>query len=169
MDQTLNNNKSIKDKIISFYINNKLKIIFFILIVIISIISLLLLDSFRKKENNLISEKYVQANLYLAANNTEKAKNIYEEIILSKNKFYSILSMNLILEKNLIKNKKKILEYFEILENIKYSKDTSDLIKFKKSLYLINDGELELGKNLLKELISDNSILEEAAREIIQK
>lgn len=169
MDQTLNNNKSIKDKIISFYLNNKLKIIFLILIIIISIISLLLLDFFRKKENNLISEKYVQANLYLASNEIEKAKNIYEEIILSKNKFYSILSMNLILEKNLIKNKKKVLEYFEILENIKYTKDTSDLIKFKKSLYLINNEDLELGKNLLKELINNNSILEKAAQEIIEK
>ena len=54
--------------------------------------------------------------------------------------------MNLILEKNLIKNKKKVLEYFEILESIKYTKDTSDLIKFKKSLYLINNEDLELGK-----------------------
>ncbi len=133
------------------------------------LISFLLLDFFRKKENNLISEKYVQANLYLASNEIEKAKNIYEEIILSKNKFYSILSMNLILEKNLIKNKKKVLEYFEILENIKYTKDTSDLIKFKKSLYLINNEDLELGKNLLKELINNNSILEKAAQEIIEK
>ena len=40
-----------------------------------------------KKNNKLISEKYVQAGLYLASNDKEKAKDYYNDIILSKNKF----------------------------------------------------------------------------------
>ena len=46
----------------------------------------------------------------------ETAQKIYEEIIISKNKFYSILSLNSIIEQNLIFDRDKILEYFEILE-----------------------------------------------------
>ena len=49
----------------------------------------------------------------------KKLKNIYEEIILSKNKFYSLLALNTILEKNLINDKKKYLDYFEIIRKNK--------------------------------------------------
>ena len=41
-----------------------------------------------KKKMNLISEKYIQAGLYLSSNDKLKSKKIYKEIILSKNKFY---------------------------------------------------------------------------------
>ena len=37
----------------------------------------------------------------------ETAAKYYEEIILSKNKFYSVLALNAILEKELIKDKKR--------------------------------------------------------------
>ena len=42
------------------------------------------------KSNNLISEKYISTGLYLSTKDIEKSKNFYEEIILSKNKFYSV-------------------------------------------------------------------------------
>ena len=67
----------------------------------------------------------------------KKSRDIYEEIIFSENKFYSILSLNKILEENLEKNKEKILSYFNILENIKLSNSQKDLIYFRKALYLI--------------------------------
>ena len=52
----------------------------------------------------------------MSSEQQEKAKNIYVEIIQSNNSFYSILSLNEIIEKNLIQDKNKILNYFEILE-----------------------------------------------------
>ena len=60
-----------------------------------------------KKKNEIISEKYIQAGLYLSSNEMKNAKKIYEEIIESKNKFYSILALNTILEKNLESNDKE--------------------------------------------------------------
>ena len=55
----------------------------------------------------MISEKYVKAGILLSNNKNEKAlKNYYEEIILSKNKFYSILALNTIIEKNYLMIKK---------------------------------------------------------------
>ena len=69
------------------------------------------------KKNILISKKYVRAGLYLASGNTTDSADILEEIILSKNKFYSILALNVIVEKELILDKEKILEYFKILES----------------------------------------------------
>ena len=46
----------------------------------------------KKKTNNLISEKYIQANTYLNNGNKELSKKIYKEIIESKNSFYSTLA-----------------------------------------------------------------------------
>ena len=70
--------------------------------------------------------------LYLASENKDKAKKIYEEIILSKNDFYSILALNKIVEKNLVIEENKVLEYFNILEKSISSKDEKDLIILKK-------------------------------------
>ena len=77
----------------------------------------------------------------------KKCKKYYEEIILSKNKFYSLLALNTILEKNLINDKKKIIKYFLKLEKFNFSKEANiDLIHFKKALYLIKIKEIKAGK-----------------------
>ena len=122
-----------------------------------------------EKKNNLISEKYIQAGLLLSSGNIEISKNIYEEIILSENKFYSILALNTILEKNLENDKNKVLNYFKILENIKKSEEMLDLITFKKALYLIKSSDVKNGNDLLKKLIDKNSKLKSISQEIIIK
>ena len=53
------------------------------------------------------------------------------KLLKSENKFYSILALNSIFRKNLVREKEKILDYFEILETINYSEDTLDIIYFK--------------------------------------
>ena len=87
---------------------------------------LLLLAQFYSKINNknkntLTSEKYIQAEIF-HLHKKEDAKNIYEEIISIKNNFYSVLSLNRIIENNLEKNEEKILDYFRIVESLSYKK-----------------------------------------------
>ena len=72
----------------------------------------------------------------MAAKDTEKSKNIYKEIILSKNKFYSLLALNNLIENNLEENSNEVLSLFETVEKISIDKDQKDLIKLK-SLYLL--------------------------------
>ena len=67
---------------------------------IITLISFTIIKYKNEKNNILIGEKYVEAGLKLSSNQTDKAKEIYEEIIYSKNNFYSILALNAIIEKN---------------------------------------------------------------------
>ena len=122
-----------------------------------------------EKKNTLIAEKYVQAGIYLTKNENDSAKKIFEEIILSKNKFYSILALNTIIEKELIVNKKKILEYFNILEKSISSKDQADLIILKKGLYLIKNSDIREGENLLNKLINSKSSLKPIAQELLDK
>jgi len=94
---------------------------------------------------------------------------MYEEIILSKNKFYSILSLNTILEKNLISDKSKILEYFKILESSSNTKENNDLIIFKKALFLIKVSDNETGRKLLNDLIEKDSKLKSIAEDLLLK
>ena len=113
-----------------------------------------------------ISEKYIQAGIILASKNREKSKNIYKEIILSKNKFYSILSLNNIIENNLEENNNEILKFFEILENLNLNKEEKNLTKLKKAIFLISISREQDGKKLLKEIVSDDSLWKESALEI---
>ena len=125
--------------------------------------------SFKQKKNELIAEKYIQAGLLSSSKSQEKSKKIYEEIILSENNFYSILSLNTILEENLITDKNKILEYFSIVEKLTKSNDQLDLIFFKKALFLIKKQEITEGKAILEKLINKKSKYKFLAEEVLEK
>ncbi len=168
MEQNLENKVDLKLRMLNFYNSNKVKIFVLIIICFIAVITILLFEHKNQTNNILIAEKYVQAGLQLSANKKEKAKNLFEEIILSKNKFYSILSLNSIIENGLINDKNKILNYFEILQDINNSDEKKDLIAFKKALYLIKLSERDKGEKLLKDLIKKNSQFKILAEEVIK-
>ena len=107
----------------------------------------------QERENILISEKFIKANIYLSSENKDKSKELYEEIIKSKNKFYSILALNMILEKELENNEDKIIKYFNILQDLSIPSDQKDLLILKKALYLIQISKTEEGKKLLRKLV----------------
>ena len=88
---------------------------------------------------------------------------------MSKNKFYSVLALNSILEKNLITDKKKILNYFGIVEKVIENKDQLELIKFKKALYLIKNSETDKGNKLIKSLIEKDSKYKKLFEELLVK
>ena len=95
-----------------------------------------------------------------------------EEIVLSENKFYSILALNNIIEKTLIEDKNKILNYFKILENAnlgKNKKETYDLIVLKKALYLQKISDIKSADELLKILIEKNSNFKDIAKELLSE
>tara|TARA_B100001057_G_scaffold406176_1_gene419475 strand:+ start:2023 stop:2532 length:510 start_codon:yes stop_codon:yes gene_type:complete len=169
MEESIENKLQIKNRLINFYNNNKVKILTLIFIVILSLCFLTFLNYNKEKKNILIAEKYVEAGLYLASNKKEDAIKLYEEIILSKNKFYSILALNVILEKNLIKDYNKILKYFLILEESISDDAQEDLIIFKKALYMINGPDKQQGTKILNELFEKNSKLKLIIRDILKE
>ena len=170
MDKTEENKIEIKDKIINFFNNHKAKIYLFIFILVLSLVLLFFLKVNNEKKNIIAAEKYIEAGIYLETNKKkDDATKIYEEIILSGNKFYSILALNTVIEKNLILDKNKILEYFEILEESISTKNQKDLILLKKGIYLIKNSDIQRGNNILKKLIEENSSLKVLAQELVQK
>jgi hypothetical protein len=169
MDKILQEKVELKDRLISIYKKNKFKIYLFLGVILISIILFFSYEINKKRNNNLMAEKYIEAGLYLNMNEKEKSLKLYQEIILSENKFYSILALNTIVEKKLITDKKKILDYFSFLENVISKKENKDLIMFKKAIYLIKTSDIQSGKNLLKNLVDNNSLLKSLALEILEK
>ena len=169
MEENIEKKQELKSRFIHFFDKNKFKFFILTSLIVIAIFALSLFQINVKKKNSLIAEKYIQAGIYLANKKNADATLIFEEIIESKNKFYSILSFNTILEKKLLTDKKKILLLFKKIEKVKTTQEQRDLIKFKKALFLINNSEFEEGKKLLQEIVDTQSGLKFLAEEIISK
>lgn len=157
-----------KSQILTIVQNNKKKLIIVSCTLIIGVISTIFFNIYNAGQNKIISEKFIEAGILLSSKNLENSKEIYEEIILSKNKFYSPLALNTILENNLEKDSKKIINYFEKIEELKIELEQKNLVKIKKALYLIKINKNNEGEKLLKEIISDNSIWKNTALEILK-
>ena len=169
MEQNIENNSNFKNKALNFYRFNKKKVFIFVFIFIAIIITTFYLKYNILKKNILSSENFIKAGVYLSIGKKKDAINLYEEIIFSKNKFYSILALNTLLEKNLISDRNKILDYFNVVEKIKKSKEKSDILKFKKALYLLKQSKFEEGNKLLENLVSEDSKIKLLAKEILSK
>ena len=169
MIENSDNKKDFKDKLNNFYKGNKKKIIFLLLALTLVILSIIFLQYKNDQKNSLIAEKYVQANLNLSLNKKNEATDLFDEIILSKNKFYSSLALNSIIEKKLVDNHDQILKYFNIVESLDLNNEDLDLIIFKKALYLIKSSKYSEGKELLEKLIKKDSKFNILAEKIIAK
>ena len=161
MQEETENKLELKDRLKNFYNHNKVKIYVILFILFTLTISVFLFQYKNEKKNISIAEKYTKEN--------ENAKKLYEEIILSKNKFYSILALNTILEKKLISDEKMILNYFSILLNSIKSEEQKDLINLKKALYLIKNSDAKTGKSILEKLVNKDSTFKSIAIDALKK
>ena len=168
MEQSENKITDTKENLKLFVKNNLSKIISILIVFIIIIVSFFVWKENQDKKNFLISEKYIKAGILLGNGENESATNYYKEIILSENKFYSVLALNTILEKNLIEDNIEILNLFEKLEKLNLDKKNTDLILFKKALYFSKIDQIEKSKILLNKLIEQNSSLKELALNLLE-
>ena len=168
MEQSENKKIDTKENLKLFVKNNFTKIILFLILIIIIFSSFFVWKENQNKKNFLISEKYIKAGILLNNGESKSETNYYKEIILSKNKFYSVLALNTILEKNLIEDNIEILNLFEKLEKLNLDKKNTDLIIFKKALYFSKINQVEKSKILLNKLIDQNSSLKELALNLLE-
>jgi len=154
----------------NFFKKNKLIIISIITILITFLIILIIFNEYQNKKNIYISEKYNKAKILIEKNDSENSIKLLEEIILKKNTFYSPSALNLIIDNNMIKDKEKVLSYFEIIIfDSKLDIETKNLFILKKIIYLGDDiEENELLSNL-KPIIKSNSLWKSTALDYIKK
>ena len=169
MENEITDKQNLSEKLKNFIIKKKKILLTIISIVIILLIAFFSYKYFETKKNEKISEKYILAGIYLSNEENEKSKLILKEIIKSKNKFYSPLSLNIIIDNNLEENEDEILKLFEMIEKINLKKEEKNLVKLKKALYLQKVSKEELSKKLLNEIILDNSIWKNSALNILER
>jgi hypothetical protein len=92
MDQSTENKIEFKNRLLSFYTLHKIKIITLSTLLVIIFAYSIFLNYKNEINQKLVAEKYIKAGIYLASNKKDDATKIYENIILGKNNFYSILS-----------------------------------------------------------------------------
>ena len=148
-----------KNKIKKFYDENKILAFSFILVLLISIGLIFFYLENKETKKIQLSEIYIEAKIDLKNGNKNKAKNTLKKVIFSNDSTYSVLSLFLILNENLISEKEEISNLFDhVLANNKFEKEIGNLIIFKKALYksnYIDEEELMLD---LKPLIETESL-----------
>lgn len=169
MEESTDKNLKANNKVIKLIKDNKSRIIYLFIILIFIGTIFTYLEINNNNKNNLIAEKYVQAGIHLAAKEYNESKIIYNDIIQSKNKFYSILSLNNILENNLEADNQKVLNYFKAIESLNLEKEHYDLLIIKKALFLIKTSSSNEGISILNDLINKDSKFKELAKELIVK
>tara|TARA_A100000164_G_scaffold377264_1_gene416056 strand:+ start:241 stop:750 length:510 start_codon:yes stop_codon:yes gene_type:complete len=163
-----NKNLNFFEKVSIFFKNNIKILISLLLLILIFILGYVYLDYHQNIKNERASEKFIKAGLSLSLEDKDKAKEIYKEIIFSNNKFYSLMSLNNIIDNNLEKDSNEVLKLFLKLEKLKLEKEEKNLLKLKKALFLIKISRENEGDILLKEIISQNSIWKDTASELLK-
>ena len=145
----------------------------FIVLLIIALIFLfgfLLLENLQKKNNIQIAENYSQALLMIKQKKIKESKILLEGIIDKDHQFYSPLSLYLIIDNNIEKEKSKIITYFDkIIKNNSIDVEDINLIKIKKAIYLINLDNEELIIETLNPVINSNSVWRNLAINLISE
>ena len=158
-DVSVINSNTRNEKIKSFFINHKKKIISTLIFSIILIIGVYIFENYKSNKKKDISEKYNLITInFNEGTKDERIKNLID-IINKKDPTYSPLSLYYIIDNQLITDHDQINNFFDIIiEKISLDKEIKNLTIYKKALFNadnINEGEL---LNMLNPLINSKSI-----------
>ncbi len=158
-DVAIINSNTRNEKIKNFFINNKKKIVLLVSIIVLFFITFFGFKEFQNKQKINISNLYNSAVIGYSEKTKNNSKNILIEIIKKKDSTYSPLSLYFIIDNQLINEKKKINELFDLIINeTSLEKEIKNLVIYKKALYNADEAnENELLK-ILGNLINDESI-----------
>ena len=124
-----------KSKINIFYNKYKISIYISLTIFFVAILSLLFYGNFKESKKIKLADDYLKAKVYIKKNEEDKAITILNKIIFANNSTYSSLALFLIINENLIEDKKKLLGLFDhILENNNFKDEIKNLILLKRAL-----------------------------------
>ena len=161
MDEEISiiNSRNRSDKIKSFLINYRNKIIAIIFILLIIIVSFYIFENYKINKKTRISDNYNSLTMEYSDDKNKDIGNRLIEIINENDPTYSPLSLYFIIDNEIIIDRIKINGLFDILIN-KTSLDSEikNLVIYKKALFNAdNTSEGDL-LNMLKPVINSNSI-----------
>jgi len=161
MDEDLSiiNTNTRNEKIKSFFVNNKSKIITGIIILIIIIIGVFGYDKYSTNKKKEISDKFNSITIDYSEETKDKTSSTLIEIINKKDPTYSPLSLYFIIDNNLISDQSKINSLFDLLiKDTSLDSEIKNLIIYKKALYNADNAQESDLLNMLKPLINSKSV-----------
>ena len=124
-----------KSRLKKFYDSYKIIILSSLFILIILCGAFIYYTDSKEKKKISLSENYLQAKIYLEADNKDKAINLLKEVIFANDATYSSLSLFLIMNQKLIIDHKELSLLFDhLLKNNKFSKEVRNLLIYKKAI-----------------------------------
>ena len=161
MDEDLSiiNTNTRNEKIKNFFVNNKNKIISGIIILIIIIVGVFSYDKYLINKKKDISDSYNSIIIDYSEKTKEKTASSLIEIINKKDPTYSPLSLNFIIDNNLVSDQSRINSLFDILINdTSLDSEINNLIIYKKALYNADNAQESDLLNMLNPLINSKSV-----------
>ena len=158
-DIAIINKETRNEKIKNFFIKNKKKIIILISAIILAIFGYFIYEDFNKKSKIKLANRYNIAKVDFISGNKAMVANELVSIIHVKDRTYSPLALYFLIDNNIIDDRNKINELFDIVINETIlEKEIKNLLIYKKALF---NSDFESENNLLtilKPIINSNSI-----------
>ena len=131
-----------KSRLKKFYESNKILIFSSILVLIVSVASVIFYSESKEKRKIIIADNYIKAKVYLESKEKDKAKNILKSIIFANDRTYSVLSLFLILNENLIVDRTELSSLFDhVLANNKFERIVVPFSDGAKTLSVVTNLE----------------------------
>ena len=147
------------EKIKNFFVNNKNKIISVIVTLILILIGVFSYDKYSINKKKEISNKFNSITIDYLNNTKDKTTSDLIEIINKKDPTYSPLSLYFIIDNNLISDRAKINNLFDILiKDTSLDSEIKNLIIYKKGLFNADNAEENNILNILNPLINSESV-----------
>ena len=158
-DIAIINKETRNEKIKNFFIKNKKKIIISISVIILAIFGYFIYEDFNKKSKIKLANRYNIAKMNFISGNKAMVVNELLSIVHAKDRTYSPLALYFLIDNNIIDDKNKINELFDIVINeTSLEKEIKNLLIYKKALF---NSDFESENNLLtilNPIINSNSI-----------
>ena len=147
------------EKIKSFFINNKKRIIIGFSILILLVVSYFAYGEIKTRNKIKIADQYNNSKINFFSGNKTNIENEMVNIINKKDKTYSPLALYFLLDNNIINSQEKINNLFDIIINeIKIEEEIKNLIIYKKALYNSDFGTENDLLKILNPIINSDSI-----------
>ena len=158
-DISIINTNTRNEKIKNFFIKNKKKLVLGITTILLFLIGYFSLGEYKKKQKIKISDTYNSIIIDYSKNNKEKTAQNLIELINKKDPTYSPLSLYFLIDNNLINEKKKINDLFNVvIEEISLDKEIKNLNIYKKALYNADNSDENDLLKILNPIIKSESV-----------
>ena len=156
---TIINSNTRNEKIKNFFINNKKSLIIGFSVIVLVIISYISVEKVKERNKIKLANQFNIITINFTTENTQTTIDQLTKLISTNDATYSPLALYFLIDNDLIDNKNKINELFDVLiEKTNLEKEIKNLIIYKKGLYnsdLVNENELI---QILNPIINSESI-----------